>query len=60
MMNQICIAGLLQGLAEAINFGQKANLDIEKVIGVIKDGAASSWQMQNRYKTMVNDEFDFG
>ena len=60
MMNQICIAGLLQGLAEAINFGQKANLDIEKVIGVIKDGAASSWQMQNRYKTMVKDEFDFG
>jgi 3-hydroxyisobutyrate dehydrogenase len=60
MMNQICIAGLLQGLAEAINFGQKANLDIEKVIGVIKDGAAASWQMQNRYKTMVKDEFDFG
>ena len=60
MMNQICIAGLLQGLAEAINFGQKANLDIEKVIGVIKDGAASSWQMENRYKTMVKDEFDFG
>jgi len=60
MMNQICIAGLLQGLAEAINFGQKAKLDIEKVIGVIKDGAASSWQMENRYKTMVKDEFDFG
>ena len=60
MMNQICIAGLLQGLAEAINFGQKANLDIEKVIGVIKDGAASSWQMENRFKTMVKDEFDFG
>ena len=60
MMNQICIAGLLQGLSEAINFGQKANLDIEKVIGVIKDGAASSWQMENRYKTMVKNEFDFG
>jgi 3-hydroxyisobutyrate dehydrogenase len=60
MMNQICIAGLLQGLAEAINFGQKADLDIEKVIGVIKDGAASSWQMENRYKTMIKDEFDFG
>jgi 3-hydroxyisobutyrate dehydrogenase len=60
MVNQICIAGLLQGLSEAINFGQKANLDIEKVIGVIKDGAASSWQMQNRYKTMTKDEFDFG
>ena len=60
MVNQICIAGLLQGLSEAINFGQKVNLDIEKVIGVIKDGAASSWQMQNRYKTMSKDEFDFG
>ena len=60
MVNQICIAGLLQGLSEAINFGQKANLDIEKVIGVIKDGAASSWQMKNRYQTMSNDEFDFG
>ena len=60
MVNQICIAGLLQGLSEAINFGQKVNLDIEKVINVIKDGAASSWQMQNRYHTMVNDEYDFG
>ena len=60
MVNQICIAGLLQGLSEAINFGQKANLDIDKVIGVIKDGAASSWQMQNRYQTMSKDQFDFG
>ncbi len=60
MVNQICIAGLLQGLSEAINFAQKLDLDVEKVIGVIKDGAASSWQMQNRYKTMVEDEFDFG
>ncbi len=60
MVNQICIAGLLQGLSEAINFGQKANLDIEKVIDVIKDGAAASWQMQNRYQTMSNDKFDFG
>ena len=60
MVNQICIAGLLQGLSEAINFGQKVNLDMEKVIGVIKDGAASSWQMQNRHKTMANNEFDFG
>ena len=60
MVNQICIAGLLQGLSEAINFGQKVNLDIDKVIDVIKDGAASSWQMQNRYKTMSNDQFDFG
>ena len=60
MVNQICIAGLLQGLSEAINFGQKVNLDIEKVIDVIKDGAASSWQMQNRYHTMINDEYNFG
>ncbi len=60
MVNQICIAGLLQGLSEAINFGQKVNLDMEKVIGVIKDGAASSWQMKNRYKTMSTNEFDFG
>ncbi len=60
MVNQICIAGLLQGLSEAINFGQKVNLDMEKVIGVIKDGAASSWQMQNRHHTMVKNEFDFG
>ena len=50
----------MQGLSEAINFGQKANLDIDKVIGVIKDGAASSWQMQNRYQTMSKDQFDFG
>ena len=60
MVNQICIAGLLQGLSEAINFGQKVNLDMDKVIGVIKDGAASSWQMQNRHQTMAKDEFDFG
>ena len=60
MVNQICIAGLLQGLSEAINFGQKVNLDMNKVISVIKDGAASSWQMQNRHKTMAKNEFDFG
>ncbi len=60
MVNQICIAGLLQGLSEAINFGQKVNLDMDKVIGVIKDGAASSWQMQNRYQTMAKNEFNFG
>ena len=60
MVNQICIAGLLQGLSEAINFGQKVNLDMDKVIGVIKDGAASSWQMQNRHQTMAKNEFDFG
>ena len=60
MVNQICIAGLLQGLSEAINFGQKVNLDMDKVIGVIKDGAASSWQMQNRHQSMAKNEFDFG
>ena len=60
MVNQICIAGLLQGLSEAINFGQKANLDMDKVIDVIKDGAASSWQMQNRHQTMAENKFDFG
>lgn len=60
MVNQICIAGLLQGLSEAVNFGQKVNLDMDKVIGVIKDGAASSWQMQNRHQTMAKNEFDFG
>ncbi|MBF95615.1 MAG: 2-hydroxy-3-oxopropionate reductase [Alphaproteobacteria bacterium MarineAlpha9_Bin4] len=60
MVNQICIAGLLQGLSEAINFAQKVDLDVEKVISVIKDGAASSWQMENRYKTMTKDQFDFG
>ena len=60
MVNQICIAGLVQGLSEAINFAQKSNLDVEKVIGVIKDGAASSWQMKNRYKTMSENKFDFG
>jgi 3-hydroxyisobutyrate dehydrogenase len=60
MVNQICIAGLVQGLSEAINFGQKAGLDIPEVISVISKGAASSWQMQNRWETMMNDKFDFG
>ncbi|MFN7223546.1 MAG: NAD(P)-dependent oxidoreductase [Paracoccaceae bacterium] len=60
MMNQICIAGLVQGLAEALAFGEKAGLDGEKVIEVISQGAAGSWQMQNRYKTMLEDRFDFG
>lgn len=60
MMNQICIAGLVQGLAEALAFGQKAGLDGEKVVEVISQGAAGSWQMQNRHKTMLNGEFDFG
>ncbi len=60
MINQICIAGLLQGLAEGINFGKKAGLDIEKVIDVISKGAAGSWQMENRYKTMNAGKYDFG
>ena len=60
MVNQICIAGLVQGLAEAINFGMKAGLNMEDVIEVISKGAAQSWQMENRYKTMIDDKFDFG
>ncbi|MCB6177118.1 NAD(P)-dependent oxidoreductase [Rhodobacter sp. Har01] len=60
MMNQICIAGLMQGLSEALAFGQKAGLDGEKVVEVISQGAAGSWQMANRHKTMLKDEFDFG
>ena len=60
MMNQICIAGLVQGLSEAVNFGVKAGLDVEKVIAAISKGAAQSWQMENRWKTMVEDKFDFG
>ncbi|MFN3847468.1 MAG: NAD(P)-dependent oxidoreductase [Paracoccaceae bacterium] len=60
MMNQICIAGLVQGLAEALAFGEKAGLDGEQVIEVISQGAAGSWQMQNRYKTMLEDKFDHG
>ncbi len=60
MVNQICIAGILQGLSEALHFAQRAGLDIEKVIGAISKGAAQSWQMENRWRTMVNDEFDFG
>jgi 3-hydroxyisobutyrate dehydrogenase-like beta-hydroxyacid dehydrogenase len=58
MVNQIAIAGLLQGLSEAINFGKKAGLDIEKVISVISKGAAQSWQMENRWKTMNEVKFD--
>jgi 3-hydroxyisobutyrate dehydrogenase-like beta-hydroxyacid dehydrogenase len=58
MVNQIAIAGLLQGLGEAINFGKKAGLDIEKVISVISKGAAQSWQMENRWKTMNEVKFD--
>jgi 3-hydroxyisobutyrate dehydrogenase len=60
MVNQICIAGLVQGLAEAIAFGQKAGLDMKQVLDVIGKGAAQSWQMDNRGKTMVDDQFDFG
>ena len=60
MVNQICIAGLLQGLAEGLHFADKAGLDSAKVIEVISKGAAGSWQMENRYKTMIADEFDFG
>ena len=60
MVNQICIAGLVQGLSEAIAFGQKAGLDMHQVLEVIGKGAAQSWQMDNRGKTMVEDRFDFG
>ncbi len=60
MVNQICIAGLVQGLSEAINFGQNAGLDMKQVLEVIGKGAAQSWQMDNRGKTMVEDKFDFG
>lgn len=60
MINQICIAGLVQGLAEGIHFGKKAGLDIEKVIEVISKGAAGSWQMENRHKTMNEGKYEFG
>lgn len=60
MVNQICIAGLVQGLSEALHFAGNANLDIGAVIDVISKGAAQSWQMENRWETMVNNQFDFG
>lgn len=60
MVNQICIAGLVQGLAEGIHFARKAGLDIEKVVDVISKGAAGSWQMENRHKTMNAGKYDFG
>jgi 3-hydroxyisobutyrate dehydrogenase len=60
MVNQICIAGLVQGLSEGIHFAKKAGLDVEKVIAVISKGAAKSWQMENRYKTMAAGQFEFG
>ncbi len=60
MVNQICIAGLVQGLSEGLNFAERAGLDGHKVVDVISKGAAGSWQMENRGNTMLNDEFDFG
>ena len=60
MVNQLCIAGLVQGLAEGVHFAKKAGLDVEQVISVISKGAAQSWQMENRYKTMAAGKFDFG
>ncbi|MFN4141675.1 NAD(P)-dependent oxidoreductase [Aestuariivirga sp.] len=60
MVNQIAIAGLVQGLAEAVNFGMRAGLDMEAVVEVISKGAAGSWQMENRHKTMIQGKFDFG
>ncbi|MFT4078494.1 NAD(P)-dependent oxidoreductase [Rhodomicrobium sp.] len=60
MVNQICIAGVVQGLAEAIHFAQKSGLDVEAVIDTISKGAAQSWQMENRWKTMDEGRFDFG
>jgi 3-hydroxyisobutyrate dehydrogenase-like beta-hydroxyacid dehydrogenase len=60
MVNQICIAGVVQGLSEGLHFAKRANLDVAKVIEAISKGAAQSWQMENRWETMVNDEFEFG
>ncbi len=60
MVNQICIAGLVQGLSEGLHFAMKAGLDIDKLIATISKGAAQSWQMENRYKTMTEGKFDFG
>src|SRR5213595_2423649 len=60
MVNQICIAGLIEGLSEGLNFAQRAGLDPLQVLDVISKGAAQSWQMENRGKTMVADQFDFG
>jgi 3-hydroxyisobutyrate dehydrogenase-like beta-hydroxyacid dehydrogenase len=60
MVNQICIAGLVQALSEGLNFALKAGLDAKLVLDVISKGAAQSWQMENRGKTMVDDKFDFG
>ena len=60
MVNQVCVAGLLQGLAEGLNFGMAAGLDMDKAIAVVPKGAAQSWQMDNRAASMVAGEFDFG
>ncbi|MDX1481354.1 MAG: NAD(P)-dependent oxidoreductase [Woeseiaceae bacterium] len=60
MVNQVCIAGIVQGLAEGLHLAKRGGLDIEAVIGAISKGAAQSWQMDNRWQTMVNDEFEFG
>ena len=60
MVNQICIAGLVQGLSEGLRFGQNAGLNVEDVVEVISKGAAQSWQMENRFKTMLDDKFDYG
>jgi 3-hydroxyisobutyrate dehydrogenase-like beta-hydroxyacid dehydrogenase len=60
MVNQICIAGLIQSLAEGINFSKRAGLNTADVMDVITKGAAQSWQMENRWETMLNDEYDFG
>ena len=60
MVNQIAIAGLVQGLAEALNFARCADLDVAKVVSVISRGAAASWQMDNRWETMARNEFEFG
>ena len=60
MVNQICIAGVVQGLAEALHFAKKAELDVPMVIEAISKGAAQSWQMENRWETMANGEFEFG
>jgi 3-hydroxyisobutyrate dehydrogenase-like beta-hydroxyacid dehydrogenase len=60
MVNQICIAGIVQGLAEGLHFAHRAELDVAAVVGAISKGAAQSWQMENRWQTMVDGEFDFG
>jgi len=60
MVNQICIAGIVQGLSEGLHFARRAGLDVDAVIGAISKGAAQSWQMENRWQTMVNGEFEFG